>query len=443
MVNRRVRLCLLLALTLAPAVAASASPAVRCTLTPDREALPAGSPQTVVIKVSLDAPAMPREGQRPPVNLSVVLDRSGSMAGDKIEKARQAALEGLRRLTARDLYSLVIYDHEVETLVPAQSAQATEWAETRIRGIFARGNTALFGAVSQGAAEVRKNLTGPYVQRVILLSDGLANVGPSSPDDLGRLGVALRKEGISVTTMGIGAGFNEDLMARLAERSDGNHYFVESAADLPRIFAAELGDVLNVVAQRIVVELECPKSIRPLRIIGREGTIRGNRVELRMNQLYGGQEKYALVEVQVPPSEPDTTLDLVQARCSYVNALTQTPERSSALVQVRFSASDAEVLRSVKPQVQEEVLVNEMAEARDRALDLYNAGQSEEAARALRSTGRVLRQKMDSLGLGELAPQAETLEQDAAEFEGERLDTLEKKAIRSESYRVRTQQQMY
>ena len=72
-----------------------------------------------------------------------------------------------------------------------------------------------------------------YVHRIILLSDGQANVGPSSPGDLGRLGAALLKEGISVTTIGVGTNYNEDLMARLSQKSDGNTYFAEAERDLP------------------------------------------------------------------------------------------------------------------------------------------------------------------------------------------------------------------
>jgi len=423
--------------------ALSAPAPVRCDLALDREAVPAGSPQTVVVKISLDAPELPRGGARPPVNLALVLDRSGSMAGDKIAKAREAAIEGLRRLTEGDVFSLVAYDHVVETLVPAQSAGRTEWIESRIRGIEARGNTALFGAVSQGAAEVRRNLDGPYVHRVILLSDGLANVGPSSPEDLGRLGAALLKEGISVTTVGIGDGFNEDLMTRLAQRSDGNHYFVESSRDLPRIFAAELGDVLSVVARRVVVELECPEGVRPLRVIGRDGSIRGNRVEIRLNQLYGGQQKYALVEVQVPAARAEESREVAVAHCTYEDALTQTVQRFSSRARVRFTAAPEEVRRSANPAVQEEVVRNEMAVARDQALDLYNAGRKDEAASELRQRSQVLQERAAELGLDDLAGQAQSLEQDAAQFEKEGLGSVEKKALRSESYRVRSQQKEY
>ena len=153
-----------------------------------------------------------------------------------------------------------------------------------------------------------------YVHRIILLSDGLANVGPSSPEDLGRLGAALIKENISVTTVGVGTDYNEDLMARLSQNSDGNTYFVESSGDLPRIFAAELGDVLSIVAKKVNLTIECPSGVRPIAIIGRDGRIKGQSVELYLNQLYGGQEKYALLKVEVPKAESGKEMEIAVAK---------------------------------------------------------------------------------------------------------------------------------
>lgn len=93
-------------------------------------------------------------------------------------------------------------------------------------------------------------------------------------------GAALIKEGISVTTIGVGTDYNEDLMTRLSQRSDGNSYFVESSPDLPQIFRTELGDVLSVVARKVKVMIKCPDGVRPLNIIGREGRIREHSAEL-------------------------------------------------------------------------------------------------------------------------------------------------------------------
>ena len=188
---------------------------VTCKIEFDRAVLPAETAQRAVMKISLVTPEVPAQRERPPVNLAVVLDRSGSMGGDKIVKAREAAIEALRRRGPTDIFSLIAFDHDVETIVPAQAASNTAWIEERIRAIQPRGSTAIFAGVSQGAAELRRNIESRrYVSRIILLSDGQANVGPSTPQELGRLGASLVKEGISVTSVGVGIDYNEDLMTR-------------------------------------------------------------------------------------------------------------------------------------------------------------------------------------------------------------------------------------
>ncbi len=226
-------LVLLLAVGISQAAAASSK--VICTVETDRAVLPAGESQDVVLKVTLDAPPVPAGIRRPRVNLALVLDQSGSMSGTKMEQAKAAAVEALTRLGRRDVFSVVVYDTNVHTIVPAQSAGYVDRIVRTIENIQAGGNTALFGGVSQGAAEIRKHLENDFIHRIVLLSDGLANVGPRMPEDLGRLGASLLKENISVTTVGVGTDYNEDLMARLAQNSDGNTYFVESGVDLPRI----------------------------------------------------------------------------------------------------------------------------------------------------------------------------------------------------------------
>lgn len=421
------------------AIAKGTAPEVACRVEVDRGVLPAETATKAVIKVTLDAPPADRR-ERPPVNLCLVLDRSGSMSGDKIERAKDAALEAVRRLGEKDMVSLVIYDHEVETLVPAQSAANVEWIESRIRSITSRGNTALYGGVSQGAAEVRKHAGDRYVSRIILLSDGLANVGPSSPDDLARLGTSLMKEGISVSTVGVGTGYNEDLMTRLAQSSDGNTYFVADSDDLPRIFAAELGDVLSVVARDVTVEITCEDGVRPLRIIGRDGRIDGQQVELRLNQLYGGQQKYALLEVEVSASASDAVRQLAQARVNYDNALTAQRARADAAVGVRFSARTEEVDQSVNVPVQTEVLRNEAAEARDEAVRRSDAGRPAEAAQVLRMQAEELKSFGDRYAAPAAFREAEALNAEADRVQAGGYDQSTRKAARASSWQTKSQQ---
>ena len=433
---------LMVALLTGVSGAKSTSPEVVCRVELDRGVLPAESVTRAVVKVTLEAPPPPSRDERPPVNLCLVLDRSGSMSGDKIARAKEAAIEAVRRLSARDLVSLVVYDHEVETLVPAQSAANIEWIESRIRSITSRGNTALYGGLSQGAAEVRKNTGGRYISRLILMSDGLANQGPSSPDDLGRLGASLLKEGISVSTVGLGTDYNEDLMTRVAQASDGNTYFVENSDDLSRIFAAELGDVLSVVARDVTVEIDCGDGVRPVRIIGREGIIRGSKVELRLNQLYGGQQKYALVEVEVPASAADAVRQVAAARVDYDNAITAKRAQSGSQVDVRFSAREKEVEASVNVPVQIEVYRNVAAESRDEAVSKSDAGKPAEAAQVLRAKAGELKEFSDRYAAPAAAEEAASLEKEASKLESSGgYDKVSRKASRASSWQTKSQQQ--
>jgi Ca-activated chloride channel family protein len=435
---------LLLAGPLAATTAFGALPPagpVACRVELDRAVLPAGTPQRAVVKVTLDAPAPPRRESRPPVNLSIVLDRSGPMHGEKLAKARDAAIEALRRLGPQDLFSVVIYNHRVETLVPAQSAANTEWIESRIREITSDGNTALFGGVSQGAAEVRKNLEPRYVHRIILLSDGLANVGPSSPADLGRLGAALAKENITVTTVGVGTDYNEDLMTQLAQAGDGNTYFVAETGDLPRIFAAELGDVLSVVARRVVLEIDFPEGARPLRVIGRDGRIRDRTVELNLAQLYGGQAKYALVEVELPPGAENEARDVAFARCVYEDVLGARAARSEGRVQARYSAAARDVAASVNARVNADLIRNEIALAQDAAVELADLNKPAEAAAVLQQQKEELRQRSAKLGIdAEVQKDLDELDRQGSRLEAEGMSKGLRKALRTDSYQTRNQQ---
>ncbi|OAM89260.1 VWA domain-containing protein [Termitidicoccus mucosus] len=365
---------------------AARPPAVSLRVDLDRSVLAADTTEKAIVKICLDGVRLPRPEARQPVNLSIVLDRSGSMSGERIERAKEAAVEAVSRLGPDDILSLVVYDNNADTLIPARRVGVGREIEAVIRSIRAGGSTALYAGVNQGASELRKNIEDRrYVHRIILLSDGQANQGPSTPDELGRLGAALVKEGISVTTIGVGLGYNEDLMTRLALRSDGNTYFAESGAALPRIFAAELGDVLNVVARRAVILVEFPDGIRPLALVGRQGTIDGPRAEIPLGQIYGGQEKFALVEVEVSPTRTGAEREIARARITCEDIAAQRTVELTALGRARFSADQSAVIASANHQVQADFAANRTAEVKDKAIELIDAGKQFEAAKLLRS----------------------------------------------------------
>lgn len=434
---------LLSVVSLAPlsACAKSSSEAVRLRIELDRPVLSADRTERAVIKIALDGLRLPRPEARPPVNLTLVIDRSGSMSGEKIQHAKAAAIEAVRRLGADDVFSLVTFDHEVETLVPATRVGDGRVIEARIRSIVARGNTAIYGGVTQGATELRKHLEDRrFTHRLVLLSDGLANNGPSSPDDFARLGAALGREHISVSTIGVGLDYNEDLMTRLARRSDGNTYFVSSSRDLPAIFNAELGDVLNVVARRVVVAVEFPVGVRPLEFVGREGVIRGQRAEFELNQLYGGQEKFALVEVEVASTRAGVEREVASATVVFEDALTQRSVKVDARGFARFTAVEREVVAAANRQVQTDYAVNVTAEAKDQAVLLVDSNRRDEAARQLRARTAELEKMATVYANPAVSELSASNKKEADRLEREGLSNEGRKAYRADAAQAKSQQ---
>ena len=413
---------------------------VICRVETDRAILPAGDSQNVVLKITLDAPPSPAHIKRPLVNLALVLDQSGSMSGTKIQQAKAAAIEALTRLGLQDIFSVVVYDTNVHTIVPAQRAGNIQSIINTIQQIRAGGSTALFGGVSQGASEIRKNLESDYVHRIILLSDGLANVGPRMPEDLGRLGAALIKENISVTTVGVGTDYNEDLMTRLAQKSDGNTYFVESGFDLPRIFAAELGDVLNVVAKKVKVTITLSDNVEAINIIGREGRIRENQIEFYMNQLYGDQEKYALVEVNIPKSTSGSRIKIAQVDVTYENPFSRKPEKSTGISYASFSSDSGKVARSTNIEVIREYQLNLNALAQEKAIELSDQGKKKEAVQELKQSAARLKQVGSRYNDKELLKEADELEVQADTIEDRGMSPKSRKVLRTESFQMKNQQ---
>jgi len=403
----------------------------------DQETVLAGAGGTAYLKVGL----VGRGGNtdRPPLNLSIVLDRSGSMDGEKLERAREAAEYAVGMLMDDDIVSVVIYDDEAEVLVPATRARDKNRIIREIRKIRSGGSTALFGGVSVGAGEIRRFKEAGMVNRIILLSDGLANVGPSSPQELGRLGAALRKEGISVSTIGLGLGYNEDLMVRLALSSDGNHAFVEEARDLVRIFDAEFKDALAIVASEVDITITCAPGVVPLRIMNRDGDIIGQDIKLKMNQVLGSQEKYLLVELSLPAGKAGSKISVATARTSYLDL--QSGERKSVQgsVGVSFSADTKAAQASVRKDVKEVVVLQLATEANEQAVILMDAGKDEEAKKILSDTAVTLDRAAKEYASPALGAYASQNAEAAASIENEDDWGAQRKTMREEQSLNKTQ----
>jgi Ca-activated chloride channel family protein len=277
---------------------------------------------------------------------------------------------------------------------------------------------------------------------VILLSDGQANNGPSSPSELGDLGAALIEDGISVTTIGLGLGYNEDLMTQLAWRSDGNHNFVEDAENLAAIFDQEFGDVLSVVAQDVDLTIDVADGIRPVKVLGREAAIDGQQVTVALNQLYADQEKYVMLEVETDPAVIGTKaqeLDVADVSLSYANMVTQDTDRMRARVTAQVTESEELAQENVDKKsmvaaVEQNGILNE-----EKAIELRDQGLVEEAEAVLRQNAAYFERSAELYEDEALSSQAEKSLQAIGRLDGDSWNQ-QRKSMRSDHYRAKVQQ---
>ncbi len=380
---------ILLTLGLATAFAANllAGETLQLNLVPERGCFVKNSPQEVVIKIDLSAIAGRQKVHRTPLNLAVVLDRSGSMTGAKLEKTKQAAMQLVDRLAPNDIFSLVIFSDEARVLVPAQRVEDKDALKEKIESIQADGSTALYAGVKSGADQLQEFFSSKRINRVILLSDGLANVGPSTPRDLRRLGSDLAERGISVTTIGVGDDYNEDLMAGLAEASDANYYYVKDTEKLPEIFAKELGELLTVAARDVRIEIVCPDGVKPLGFIGRAEKFDSQRATVNLSQFTTGQNRYLFLRCLVDGKQPD----VARVNVNYTDELGDgTVQTATGIAKIDFTDDQSLSDKSVNGAVvaQKELMLT--AVAKDEAMAQADAGNFAEAAKILTAQNRAL-----------------------------------------------------
>jgi Ca-activated chloride channel homolog len=259
----------------------------------------------------------------------------------------------------------------------------------KIARLTARGSTAIWAGMQKGADEVRKFKSRETINKIILLSDGLANVGPSNPAEFRRLGVMLAQEGITVSTIGLGTEYNEELMAGLAKSSEGTHKFVQEPADLAQFFSREFDDAQNVVAQDVIIHIDLAPGIKPSRALGREAEIKDNRMTLRVSQIIAETEQSLLAAVEVPASSiGDVALGRVTIEYRATDGSSKTID--GGVIKARASALQAEVDASYDRTVMRDVAVLTAREENEAAIKLRDAGRLEESQKKFRAVSQGL-----------------------------------------------------
>lgn len=235
------------------------------------------------------------QAKRIPLNISIVIDRSGSMEGIKMGYAKKAAKGIIDQLKPEDIVSIVMYDTYVDTVQSPTHIIDKEKIKARIDKIVPKASTNLWGGAEQGYQYVQKNYQAGFINRVLLISDGQANTGLTDSAMI-RIKVQKYKDdnGISISTFGVGLDYNETLMTDMAETGAGNYYFIDAPEKLTKIFNNELNGLLNIAAQNAELRIKLPKGIVLQKGYPLKFQQQGDEVIVKLRDLSSGETKAVL-----------------------------------------------------------------------------------------------------------------------------------------------------
>jgi Ca-activated chloride channel family protein len=349
----------------------------------ERAKLAAGREQTVDVLVRVRPPEAEAGGSpRRRLNLSVVLDRSGSMEGAKMQRAREAAAYCVEQLLPADRLSVVIFDDVVEVLIPSQPVEDKEGLRRLLARVGARCSTALHEAWVRGGMQVSEHLDAAAVNRVLLITDGLANVGLTDTDEIVAQAKGLFERGVSTSTVGIGADFNEDLLMPMARAGGGNAWHVAEAPDMQRVFAVELEGLLSQFARDVSLGLVPSDGVRVADQLNDFELTETGRY--RLPDLQTGSPLDVVLRLHLPAQEAGARMRLLDLRLGYTPREARGAEVTKHVFEVEFAdAREVEALPA-DPEVAKAVRLLMNARARREAVSHMDCGDYAAASGVLR-----------------------------------------------------------
>lgn len=278
--------------------------------------------QKSYLYLELEGAKNPSKESRPPLNLAVVIDRSGSMeAENKLEYVKKACDVIIDHLGPDDLISIVAYDTEVDVIKATGKIENKAILKSKIQKLKPGSSTNLSGGMLEGYAQAKKSYNEHFVNRVLLLSDGLANHGITELSKLQDIVAAKYQEDkIALSTFGVGIDYNEDLMTNLSEYGHGNYYFIEEPDKIPSIFNTELKGLLSVVAQNSKLTFSIKGTSTTItKVLGFHHSQEGNQYIVDFHDIFSQEQKAILVELDhsTPPTEKLT----IQVTTTYDDVL--------------------------------------------------------------------------------------------------------------------------
>lgn len=372
----------------------------------------------------------PNVVDRPPLNLSLVLDRSGSMAGEPLEAAKGAAGSLVRRLQAKDAVSVVAYDDAVRTVAEPTRGEGHAAVARDIAHIRDGGSTNLSGGWLRGRELVAQAMVDG-TNRIVLLTDGHANAGITDRGMLAALCAEARTKGITTTTIGFGPGFDEHLLRAMADAGGGNTYYIEQADQARDVFGEEIAGLSSLAAQNVAVVLACGAQVELVRVHHDYPTVAANgAVRVELGDLYAHEPRTLLVELFLLGSPSDATRAIATLTV-HAHVLLPNGGLENREIVLPIAATLDGTTREA-PEVKRELLLLAAARAREAALRARETGDYSAGATALGSVADALSAAPDLDP--ELASELDDLRLMRASFVAEEVTAADAKYLAQMAY---------
>jgi Ca-activated chloride channel family protein len=306
----------------------------------EKAKLAAGPERTLDVLVRITPPeADQTEKKRNKMNLGIALDRSGSMSGEKMRQAREAAKYCVDHLLETDAFAAVIFDDQVDVLFTSQPVTDRQMLKRGIDRIEARGSTALHEGWVKAGLQVSEQIDSNAINRVLLITDGQANVGETDPGRITEHARNVAANGVSTSTIGIGRDFNEDLLMSMAEAGGGNAWHVQEPDDMMRIFETELNGLIRQFAQRVTLAIKPDAGVRVIDVLNDFQKTGDGR--LILPNLLAGSPLNIVVRFGVPACDASETVSIAKFALAYTEQASQRTETRSEAFSLAADTADS------------------------------------------------------------------------------------------------------
>jgi Mg-chelatase subunit ChlD len=277
-----------------------------------------GSGREAVLQVGFSTALANDRQQLRPINMALVIDKSGSMAAlDKLSRVKEALLNLVDQLRDTDVLSIVIFDSEAEVLMPARTLADREAVKQLIQRIQPGSSTNIHAGLMLGYHEALKNYRRDATNRVVLLTDGIANQGVTDPDRIAQDSLTFNDRGIDLSTIGVGLDLNKDLLRQLAKSGRGLFHFVADAEDIRKVFVKEVQSLVSPVASEPNLEIEYDSGLELAQLYGYEPQLQRNRVRIKLDNMNSGMTQVVLLRFKLARKPPYNWRLPVSVRFTY------------------------------------------------------------------------------------------------------------------------------